>query len=61
MKKLKLKRWMPLSPAIIAVAIAVVILVVVYALIVRETYLKHFVVSSGQDTHRMYSELTERM
>ena len=52
---------MPLSPAIIAVAIAVVILVVVYALIARETYFKQVEESIVQDTRRMSSELTEKL
>ena len=61
MKKFKIKRWMPLSPAIIVVAVAVVILVVVYALIARETYFKQVEESIVQDTQRMSSELTEKL
>ncbi len=61
MKKFKLKRWMPLSPAIIVVAVAVVILVVVYALVAREAYFKQVEESIVQNTQRMSSELTEKL
>lgn len=59
MKKIKLKRWMPLSPAIVAVAVAVVVLVVVYALWARETYFRQIEEAVTQDTERLAVELAK--
>ena len=61
MKKIKLKRWMPLSPAIIAVAIAVVVLVVVYAIGARESYYKQIEDSVTQETQRLSVELSQTL
>ena len=61
MKKFKLKRWMPLSPAIFGVAVAVVVLVLVYALIGRETCFRQVEESIARDTQRMSSEITEKL
>ena len=61
MKKIKLKRWMPLSPAIVVVAIAVVVLVFVYAVMARESYFKQVEESIAQETKRIASEITSTM
>ena len=61
MKKIKLKRWMPLSPAIVAVAVSVVVLVFVYAMFARETYFRQVEESIVQETQRMSSEITETL
>lgn len=57
MKKIKLKRLMPLNPAIIVVAIAVVVLVVVYALGAREFYFNQIEEAVTQETQRLSLDL----
>ena len=59
MKKIKLKRWMPLSPAIIAVAIAVVVLVFVYAFWARESYFRQIEEAVSQETQRIALDVTK--
>lgn len=57
MKKIKLKRLMPLNPAIIIVAVAVVVLVVVYALGAREFYFNQIEEAVTQETQRLSLDL----
>ena len=61
MKKIKLKRWMPLNPAIMVVAAAVVVLVFVYAFLARESYFKQIEEGIVQDTRRASIELTKTL
>ena len=59
MKKIKLKRWMPLNPAIFGVAAAVVVLVVLYSLWARESYFKQIEEAVAQETQRLAADLVK--
>ena len=61
MKKIKLKRWMTLNPAVVVVAIAVVVLVFLYAFFAREYFFKQVEQNIVQDTWNVSAELESKI
>jgi len=61
MKKIKLKRWMTFNPAVVVVAVAVVVLVSLSAFFAREYFFKQVEQNIVQDTRNVSAELESKI